>query len=300
MHKPAYFEILRPQQWYKNLLIFLPIIFSQQIFDFEIFSKNIYGFLILCMVFGGTYIINDILDLKKDIVHKEKCKRPLSSGRITKNQAITYAILLLISAEVLAFFLDSSFFVVTTLMIILTVSYSFYFKNIFLVDIFFISINYVLRAVSGIFLIETSNGAMLSPWLIIGVFFVALLLSFGKRKSEIIFLEDSALKHRKVLKDYTNEFLNFSIGITAATILVSYSIYSMTGPPQINDWRLVLTIPVFFFILILYVNLMLKGEYKGKEFNYLLRKEKKLLGSLIVYLTMVFVLIYAIPGNYFN
>jgi len=133
-----------------------------------------------------------------------------------------------------------------------------------------------------------------------GVFFVALLLAFGKRKNEIIFMKDSALKHRKVLNEYTPEILNFSIGITAASLVITYSIYSMSGPPQINDWRLVITIPVFFFIMILYVNHMLKGDYKGKELNTLLLKEKKLLGSVLLYILMVFVLIYLIPSNYFK
>jgi len=300
LKKIAALEIIRPQQWYKNCLIFLPIIFSQQLIFPEIVTKNIFGFLILCAAFGGAYIINDIIDYKKDLQHAEKSKRPLTSGRITKKQAIGYACSLLILSEVSAFILDPSFFILTTIMIILTLSYSFYVKNIFLVDIFFISINFVLRAVSGSFLIDTSEYFPISPWLIMGVFFVALLLAFGKRKNEIIFLNDSALKHRKVLKEYTPEILNFSIGVTSASLIITYSIYSMSGPPQINDWRLVLTIPVFFFTLILYVNHMLKGDYKGKELNSLLFKERKLAGAVLLYISMVLILIYLIPPNFFK
>ena len=300
LKKIAVLEIIRPQQWYKNFLIFLPLIFSQQLIFPEIVTENIIGFFILCGAFGGTYIINDIIDFKKDLQHTVKSKRPLPSGRITKKQAIVYAISLLTLSEVSAFILDPSFFMITTIMIILTLSYSLYVKNIFLVDIFFIAINFVLRAVSGSFLIDSSGNFPISPWLIMGVFFVALLLAFGKRKSEIIFMKDSASKHRKVLDEYTPEILNFSIGITAASLVIAYSIYSMTGPPQINDWRLVLTIPVFFFIMILYVNHMLKGDYKGKELNSLLFKEKKLLGSVLLYLIMVLILIYLVPTNFFK
>jgi len=185
-------------------------------------------------------------------------------------------------------------------MIILTLSYSLYVKNIFLVDIFFIAINFVFRAVSGTFLIDTSEYFPISPWLIMGVFFVALLLAFGKRKNEIIFMKDSAFNHRKVLNEYTPEILNFSIGITSASLVIAYSIYAMSGPPQINDWRLVLTIPVFFFTMILYVNHMLKGDYKGKELTSLLFKEKKLVGSVLLYIIMVLILIYLAPSNYFK
>jgi len=263
-------------------------------------SKNIFAFLILCGAFGGAYIINDLIDYKKDLQHAEKSKRPLTSGRITKNQAIVYAISLLIISEVSAFILDSSFFILTTIMIIITLSYSAYIKNIFLLDIFFISINFLLRAISGSFLIEPSEYFPISPWLIMGVFFVALLLAFGKRKSEIMFMNDSAKKHRKVLNEYTPEILNFSIGVTAASLIVAYSIYSMTGPPQINDWRLVITIPVFFFTMILYVSHLFKGDYRGKELNSLLLKEKKLIGSVLVYIIMVVILIYFVPANYFK
>ena len=91
-----------------------------------------------------------------------------------------------------------------------------------------------------------------------GVFFVALLLSFGKRKTETLFLKDDSLKHRKVLAEYTPEFLNFAITVTASTLIAAYSIYAMSGPPTVNDWRLVLTIPVAFFIIIQYVALALK------------------------------------------
>ena len=298
--KNSAIEIIRPQQWYKNFLIFLPIIFSQQIFEIEILTKTVFGFIILCMAFGGSYVVNDLIDYKRDLTHPEKVKRPLTSGRITKKQAIVLAFSLLIVAEFLAFILNPIFFIFTTLMILSTLSYSAFLKNIFLVDVFFIAINYVLRAISGFFLLDLSKTSPISPWLIMGVFFVALLLSFGKRKSEILYLKDSTNNHRKTLSEYTPETLNFCIGISAATIIIAYSIYATTGPPEINDWRLVLTIPVFFFNLILYVNHMLKGDYKGKEFNYLLKSDKKLLGGIVILFLMVIVLIYFVPGNYFN
>jgi 4-hydroxybenzoate polyprenyltransferase len=300
LKKTSAIEIIRPQQWYKNLLIFLPIIFSQQIFEIEILTNTVFGFIILCMAFGGSYIVNDLIDYKKDLTHPEKVKRPLTSGKITKKQAIGLAFSLLIVAEFLAFLLNPIFFIITTLMILSTLSYSAFLKNIFLVDVFFIAINYVLRAISGFFLLDLSKISSISPWLIMGVFFVALLLSFGKRKSEILYLKDSANNHRKTLSEYTPETLNFCIGITAATVIIAYSIYAITGPPQINDWRLVLTIPVFFFNLILYVIHMLKGGYKGKEFNYLLKTDKKILGGMVILFLMVIVLIYFVPDNYFN
>ncbi len=296
MKKIAYLEILRPQQWYKNLLIFLPLVFSIQLIDAQLLLQNIFGFLILCMIFGVTYIMNDIIDYKKDQLHPKKVLRPLTSGRITKKQAIVYLSIILLLSEFFSFILDFEFFIVTTLIIFLTFIYSFHAKNIFLVDVFLISINYVLRAICGVFLIDVS----VSPWLIMGVFFLALLLSFSKRITEVTYLQDKAIDHRKVLGEYTSKFLNFCLMITASTLIITYSIYSISGPPLINDWRLVITIPIAFFILIEYLSIALRESHKGREFNEVLFTEKKLMISIFVFVITLLVLLYLVPSDYFS
>ena len=121
----SFVEIIRPKQWYKNLLLFLPLIFSSNLFDFELTIRSIAGFILLCMVFGGTYIINDIVDLKKDLLHPKKAKRPLPSKRITKNQAITYAGLLFLISGIFSFYLSLNFFLIVLLIVVLTIAYSF-------------------------------------------------------------------------------------------------------------------------------------------------------------------------------
>jgi len=292
----SFVEIIRPKQWYKNLLLFLPLIFSSNLFDFELTIRSIAGFILLCMAFGGTYIINDIVDSKKDLLHPKKAKRPLPSKRITKNQAILFAGLLFLISGIFSFYLSLNFFLIVLLIVVLTIAYSFKIKNIFLVDVFFISINYVLRALAGAFLIDVS----VSPWLIIGVFFVALLLAFGKRKNESVFLKNKEHEHRKVLSNYTPKVLKYALAVSSTALIISYSIYAISGPPQINDWRLVITIPIAFFILILYVSITLKGNYKGAEFNDLLISDKKLIMSIFVFILLVIFLLYTIPSGYFR
>ena len=149
---------------------------------------------------------------------------------------------------------------------------------------------------AGAFLIDVK----VSPWLIIGVFFLALLLALAKRKSEILFLKDKAILHRKILQEYSNDILNYSISITSATLIIAYSIYSMTGPAEVGDWRLVITIPVAFFILILYVSKIYSGKYQGKELNNLLASDKKLVVSILTFIVLFIILIYFAPASYFQ
>jgi 4-hydroxybenzoate polyprenyltransferase len=289
-------ELLRPKQWYKNFLIFVPLIASHNLSELDSIVFTIYGFIILCLSSGGAYIINDIIDAKKDLLHPEKKHRPIPSGKISKKNAIIISIILLIFAEASSFYLDFQFFIINSFLIASMILYSIKIKNIFLIDVFSISINYVLRALAGAFLIDVR----VSPWLIIGIFFLALLLAFGKRKTEIMFLDSNSFKYRNVLNEYSKEFLNYSIIIVASTIIVVYSIYAINGPIEIGDWRLAITIPVAFFILILYINSIFLGKYKIKELNDLLISDKKIMISILVYCILTISLIYLIPNNYFK
>jgi len=292
----ALIEIIRPKQWYKNFLIFVPLVFSLNLNNPESVFLSIIGFVILCLASGGSYTINDVIDYKKDLLHAEKKKRPIPSGRLSKNFAMLYGFILIASSLYFANFLNTGFFIIVSLLIISNLLYSKKGKNIFLLDVFMISINFVLRAVAGAFVIDVD----VSPWLIIGIFFVALLLAFAKRLNEIRLLKDEAMGHRKVLAEYSVNFLNYSIGITSATVILAYSIYSIEGVGDIADWRLVLTIPVVFFIVLLYVNNIIQGKFFSKEFNDLLTGDKKFLVSILVYIFMVIVLIYLIPSSFFN
>lgn len=228
----------------------MPLIFSLNLFNGRLWGLALLGFLALCLASGGSYAINDMVDRQRDLLHPRKVERPIPSGRISRNQALVYAIVLIFASELLAILLGMGFLIINSVFIFLSLLYSVKLKDIFLVEAFVVAINYVLRAVSGDFAIDVK----VSPWLIIGIFFLALLLVLGKRKSEILFLNnDAAIEHRSVLKNYTPELLNYAVATASGAIILAYAIYSINGPPGINDWRLVLTIPVAFFILTRYV-----------------------------------------------
>ena len=86
---------MRPKQWYKNLILFVGIVFSVNLLNIEMWFTAISAFVIFCMLSGSEYIINDIIDLKKDRTHPVKRNRPIASGRLKISHALLFAILLI-------------------------------------------------------------------------------------------------------------------------------------------------------------------------------------------------------------
>jgi len=241
--------LLRVQQWYKNIIIFFGIVFALELVSPANIFVSILGFVALCLITSAGYIRNDILDLQQDKIHPEKCKRPLPSGQITLKKANTIFLIIIGIGLLLSFSLDLLFGVFMIALIINTEIYSRITKNIVFLDVFAIGINFVIRAVCGIVLINTP----ISPWIVFGVFCVALFLGFMKRKSEIITLKNSADSHRKVLSRYTKFSLNISVLISAMMIIIIFTIYSVIGP--FDDGRLILTIPFIALIILRQIHL---------------------------------------------
>jgi len=277
-------SLLRVQQWYKNIIIFFGIVFALELVSPANIFVSILGFIALCLITSAGYIRNDILDLQQDKIHPEKCKRPLPSGQITLKKANTVFLIIIGIGLLLSFSLDLLFGVFMIALIINTEIYSRITKNIVFLDVFAIGINFVIRAVCGIVLINTP----ISPWIVFGVFCVALFLGFMKRKSEITTLKNSASSHRKVLSRYTKFSLNISVFISAMMILAIFTIYSVIGP--FDDGRLILTVPFIALIILrqLYLSKINHTLIQKNEFY----KDKLTAIAIISYSIFTLILLY--------
>ena len=283
-------SLLRVQQWYKNIIIFFGIVFALELVSPANIFVSILGFIALCLITSAGYIRNDILDLQQDKIHPEKCKRPLPSGQITLKKANTVFLIIIGVGLLLSFSLDLLFCVFMIALIINTEIYSRITKNIVFLDVFAIGINFVIRAVCGIVLINTP----ISPWIVFGVFCVALFLGFMKRKSEITTLKNSASSHRKVLSRYTKFSLNISVFISAMMIITIFTIYSVIGP--FDDGRLILTIPFIALII-------LRQLYLSKINHILIQKNefyKDKLTAIVIIFYSIFTLILLYTNFYSN
>jgi len=278
-------SLFRIKQWYKNVVIFLGIVFGMALFSPENIIVSILGFFVLCLITSSGYIRNDILDLERDKLHPDKKNRPLASGKITLKQANSIFLGVFSIALVFSFSLDLVFGIMMIILVVNTEIYSRFTKNIVFVDTFAIGINFVIRAVSGIILINTT----ISPWIVLGVFFVALFLAFLKRKSEKINLGNSAEKHRSVLRLYRKNVLDLSVYVSGLMIIFTYITYSIIG--HFLDGRLIFSIP-FVIAAVLRLFQLSRNNHPLIEKNEFY-KDKIVLGLLTGYSLITLILLYS-------
>ena len=170
MEIKTFFSLIRINQWYKNLVVYLGLIFSLLLFDFRLFVLSTIGFFSLCFISSANYIINDIIDNNRDKQYAEKSKRPIASGVVSFKSALFTALILIVFSLIIALKLSFGFFIFILLLFFLTFFYSVGLKNVLFLDILIIASNFVIRAVSGIFIINKG----ISPWLILCPFFLAM------------------------------------------------------------------------------------------------------------------------------
>lgn len=270
-------KLLRPKQWTKNVLVFAALVFSKNLFNLELILKNILGFVLLCLAASCVYIINDTVDREKDRQHPKKCKRPIASGTISVPQAmLTLAVLMAVSFGGAAY-LDMRFFLVILAYFIMNIAYSFYLKNIPIVDMMCIALGFVLRALAGGALISSE----VSPWLVVCTFLLALFLAIHKRKTEIQKIANGSISSRKVLQFYTAEMLrDMSSAIDSSTIM-AYSLYTFSSGNG-NSFLLMCTIPFVIYGLFRYQYIIHSSDLAETPEMALL-KDKPLLVDILLW-----------------
>ena len=246
-------ETLRPRQWTKNFVIFAGLVFDRQMFMTEPVLRVLAAFITFCMVSGLTYTINDIIDLKADRQHPQKCHRPLASGRLSVTQGIILAVILAAISFSVAFWLSWKFGLICIAYTLLMLAYSKWLKHIMIVDVMVIATGFLLRVLAGINVIEVT---FFSPWLFILTALLALFLGFGKRFAELRLLEGSAGEFRKVLNGYSIPLLNQYLVVTLASILITYMLYTFSTHPLGLSYTMMLTIPFVFYAIFRYMYLI--------------------------------------------
>ena len=284
------FKIIRIKQWYKNIVIFLPLVFSLSLLNLDSLYLTIAGFVALGLASSALYIRNDVLDIEFDKQHPIKKFRPLASGQISKKNAYIIFILLLSSSLIIAAILNWKLVIVLIFLFVNTTVYSHWLKKFVYVDLLSISLNFVIRVLAGLVLLPPEFFGIISPWLIFGVFLVAFFLGLMKRKSEIITLKEKAVLHREVLSKYSIKNLNYSLLIVSVLVMITYSLYSIINDPT-SDNRLIFTIPIVAIIIFRQYYLSEKSISLNK-FSEVINDKISLL-AIIVYIITTILLLYS-------
>lgn len=230
----SYLKLLRIEQWVKNFFVFMPLVFSGNIFNPKMFLESIFGFFIFSLTASAIYIINDYKDIELDREHPKKKHRPLASGAISKKSAIVLFISLLILCTSLiiisSYFLDYNLFRFASsilLYFIINIFYTFKLKHVPIIDIFIIAIGFVLRVLAGGYI----TSIPISQWAILLTFTLALVLAIGKRRGELINAEKSG-KTRKALEGYNVQFADIALSISCTLAIVCYVMFTLSPEVQ--------------------------------------------------------------------
>lgn len=205
-----YFRLMRPKQWAKNVFVFMPVLFSFQIFHSSQLIRVFVAFLALCFASSAVYAFNDALDSESDRRHPRKKYRPVAAGNISPLQAELFSFSLLACAIFLASFLSLHLIIIVSLFILLNALYSIILKKVPYLDICCIAIGFVLRLMAG----SAAVGVKTSYFLFATVFFLSLFMAAGKRGQELQEVSDSA---RHVLGLYNFKVIKL-IGVVSMVL----------------------------------------------------------------------------------
>ena len=275
---------MRPKHYLKNGLIFVPLIFSGELFD----SVNIINALLAFGAFSAVasivYIINDIKDIEKDKLHPKKKHRPLASGAVKSREAILLAIGLVIIASILAYIAGITLtgWLILVIYLGINVAYSFGLKHIPIIDVGILATGFVLRVLFGAEIVDIE----ISRWLYLTVLAGAFYLSLGKRRNEIM---TNGIKSRKVNQYYSINFLDKNMYVCLALTLVFYSLWA-TDPNQ-SAASLFWTIPVIILLMMTYSLNIEKDGSMGDPVEVLLG-DKVLATFAVTYVLLTTYLLY--------
>ncbi|HEX4523668.1 MAG TPA: decaprenyl-phosphate phosphoribosyltransferase [Casimicrobiaceae bacterium] len=250
-----YWQLLRPQQWIKNAFVWAGFLFARAWHDQALAQQVALAFIAFCLLASAVYIGNDWIDREADRAHPTKRGRPLASGRIGGAAAASLAIVLTVAGLAIGAWVGVALFAVLVAYLALNLLYSLLLKRIVIVDVFALSLGFLLRILAG----TLGVGIAPSPWLLMCGLMLTLLLGFGKRRAETAV---AGAPGREVLAEYSAALLDRLIVVCVSGTLIAYSLYTIS-PQTIalhGSADLVYTVPIVTYALFRYLYLLGDGH----------------------------------------
>lgn len=274
----------------KNLFVFAPILFAGKLMDLPMLLTNILAFASFCCVSSSVYVLNDIIDVESDRVHKKKRYRPIAAGYVSIKQAKILFVFLIVLTAVLSSMLPVLFLITISAYLVNNLLYSFKIKNVVLLDVFSISIGFILRVIAGAVAIDVS----VSSWMIITTIFISLFLGISKRRAELSGPnQDNLEKQRKVLSDYDVIFVDQLNTIAATGTIISYALYTVSEKAvnAFHSDKLIYTTPFVLYGIFRYLYL-LHQKNLGESPTQIVTKDVPIIINSLLWLITCAVIIY--------
>ena len=285
-----YIALLRIPQYSKNLFIFLPLFFALHMQEPERLFKVFLAFLGFCLLASAVYIFNDLHDIEEDRQHPKKKYRPLPAGKITRGSALGLMAGLIALGLVIAYGLSLQMFYLCLLYIVLNLAYSVKLKHIPILDITIIAVCFVIR----IFVGGTAGDVPIYMWIVIMTFLLALFMALGKRRDDVIIFIETNQMPRKSIDGYNLRFIDSSMMIMAAVVIVAYLMYTVS--PEITAKfktdKLYITSIFVLMGVMRYLQITMLDENSGNPTEILMKDifiQMSIAGWLISFALLVYV-----------
>ena len=254
------FKTLRPLQWTKNGLVFLPFVFAVNVawsvdslsLVPDLLVRLVLLFVAFCAMSSGVYLLNDLMDREADRKHPAKRRRPIASGQVSVPAAVALMIVLEAAGLAVVTRLDPLLGLVGLVYLAINVGYSLGAKRVVLLDVFAVASGYVIRAAAGALAIDVAP----SPWLYVTTGAGALLIVLGRRYAEVRLAGENAAEQRPVLQAYSGVFVNQLLTVSATAAWLSYTLYTIEAENLPDNGAMLFTLPFVVFGLFRYLFLL--------------------------------------------
>ena len=255
-------RIIRPQQWVKNMFVFIPLFFGGSLFDLSDWLASAVAFVEFSLAASAVYCLNDIVDVEADRRHPTKCLRPIAAGKVSVRHATVLAVVLAILSVASSAVVPGGLLPwVVVSYLAMNAAYCLSLKDYAIVDVCIVSAGFVLRVVAG----GVSTDIALSRWIVMMTFLLTLFLSFAKRRDDVLIMNDTGVAPRRNTSRYNLTFINQAITITGSVMLVCYIMYTVS-PEVISRFRSPNLYMTSFFVilgLLRYVQLTVVDSRSG-------------------------------------
>jgi 4-hydroxybenzoate polyprenyltransferase len=265
---------MRPAQWLKNGIVFAGLVFGGKLLQPTAVASAFLAALAFCLLSSGFYLLNDVRDRDADRLHPVKRLRPVPAGDLAPGTAVFAGVVLVVFAIAGSALLSRDLSLVFLAYASLMAAYNLGLKEVVIVDVFAIAAGFVLRAVGGAIAVNVS----ISPWLLMCTMLLALLIGFGKRRHELVAL-DNAAEHRRNLNLYNRPMLDQAVAVTAAGTLIAYAVYTFDSESAQYHHRMMVTIPIVAYSVFRYLYLLYRRGQGGAPETMLLT-DRPLLASV--------------------
>jgi decaprenyl-phosphate phosphoribosyltransferase len=257
----ALLALARPRQWVKNALIIGAPGAAGALGQDDVPARVMVTCIAFCLLSAGIYALNDVRDRHEDRHHPRKCRRPVAAGEVSPRDAAVSGAVWIASGLILGAAVTPMVAVVGLAYVALTVTYSWIWRRLLLLDLVALAGGFVLRAIAG----GVAAPVGLSRWFVLVVTCVAVFVAAGKRLAELVRAPSRGAEGRPVLRLYTRALLDRVLALAGAGALFAYCVWAFELPDIDGvPWRPLTVIP-FTVCLLRYGSLVQIGAGEAPE-----------------------------------